>query len=593
MVRPLLLVLAGIVVYTAVAMALRAQGKLPEYVRVSGPITTLHTGRGRALLNRLAAPKRAWRAWGNLGVGIGLVVMVGMFVAVFNAGYQALQQPERTPVQNPQNVLVIPGVNDFLPLSAAPEIVLGLLIGLVVHEGGHGLLCRVEDIDIESMGLAFFAFIPIGAFVEPDEDSRARASRGSQTRMFAAGVTNNFFVAFVGFLLLFGPVAGSISVAAGVPVGDSTDGSAAARAGLGYGDVVTSVDGQPVANETEFSAALDDAGGEQVTLGLKNGDSVTVNRSVLITRVVPEAVQGISLSRGNATIVQRVNGTPVATEREFDRAMADRTVATIETNRGTATFPVGVYVSQVIRNEPFARAGAPTDTDLVVTHMNGTRIPNGTVFQDYMEGTEPGQAVAVTAYVNGAREQYTVELGRDEDGGGFLGVRPAFGHSGMVVDDVGIDVYPAGDFLGYLGGDSGLLGGILSGDFLVRIYIATLLPFFSVVAPGIAYNFAGFTGPVANFYAVTGPLSFLGGGVFLAANALFWTAWVNLNLGVFNLVPTFPLDGGHILRAGTESVVARLPVSRKRVLTKTVTVSVGLLMLGGILLGLFGPRLAG
>ncbi|PSP49754.1 hypothetical protein BRC67_10525 [Halobacteriales archaeon QH_3_68_24] len=235
MVSTLTWVLAGLALYTVGVMALRARGMLPESVRVSGPIVTLHTGRGRDFLDGLAAPRRFWRAWGNFGVGAAIVIMVGAGLAVFASALAAVQEPERSTIRNPQNVLVIPGVNDFLPLAAAPEIVFGLVLGLVVHEGGHGLLCRVEDIEIDSMGLAFLAFIPVGAFVQPDEESRNGASRGSQTRMFAAGVTNNFFVTFLAFLLLFGPVSGSIAAAAGVPVGSSVDGGPADRAGVEYG----------------------------------------------------------------------------------------------------------------------------------------------------------------------------------------------------------------------------------------------------------------------------------------------------------------------------------------------------------------------
>jgi len=590
MVSPLYWVLAAVVVFTAGTMALQARGKLPDSIRVSGPILTLHTLRGRQFLTWLARPKRLWRAWGNFGVGMALVTMIGMFAAVFNAGWQAMQQPEAQPVQNPQNVLVIPGVNDFLPLAAAPEIVLGLLIGLVVHEGGHGLLCRVEDIDIDSMGLAFFSFLPVGAFVEPDEESRLRANRGSQTRMFAAGVTNNFLVAFVGFLLLFGPVSGAIATAAGVPVGNAAAGSAADEAGLEYGDLVTEVEGQPVANVSEFETRLAAIDERSVDLTLKRGETATLERKLALVRSVPSVTDGIGPNRENATIVETVNGSAVYTERGFAEAMADRETATVETSRGTTTFPVGAY-GLAVENGPLANASVPADgTDVIVRSVAGERTPNASAYGDVVGGLEAGQTVEVRASVGGQTDTYSVTAGWDGPGGA-LGLRTQQGFSGIAVTDAGIDVYPAAQFLAYLGGFSGDWGGLFSGQFLQQMFVVLLLPFLSTLGLGFGYNFAGFVPDVANFYTVTGPLEPLGGGVFMLANVLFWTAWVNLNLGVFNCVPTFPLDGGHILRASAESLVARLPVEDGRRATTAVTASISLLMIAGLFLMLFGPQL--
>jgi len=591
MVDTLTLVLAGVVVSTLGMMALRARGLLPESVRVSGPIVTLHTKKGRAFLDWLAAPRRFWRAWGNFGVGIAVVVMFGAAAAVFSSALAAIDQPERTAFSNPQNALVIPGVNDFLPLTAAPEIVFGLVVGLVVHEGGHGLLCRVEDIDIDSMGLAFLSVFPIGAFVEPDEDSRNAASRGSQTRMFAAGVTNNFLVTFLAFLLLFGPVAGSISVAAGLPVGDVLQGSSADDAGLEHGDVVEQVEGTAVANGSEFEAELDRVEGREVSLSLRDGRQLTVERSVLVTRAVPGVLTGIELSRTDPTVVERVNGSVVHTEGQFARAVADRPVVDLTTNRGNTTVPVGAYIARVQSDEPLAAAGAPTDEDrqVVVTGVAGRRVTNASALSTVLDGTEPGETVSVVAYVDGQRQEYQVELTTGDDGHGYLGVRIAPGYSGLVLDDMGIDAYPAEGFLGFLGGSTGPLGGLLSGDFLRNALVVLLLPFFGAFAGG-NYNFAGFIPPVDNFYTVTGPLEPLGGGVFLLANVLFWSAWVNLNLGLFNCIPMFPLDGGHILRASTESFIARLPVEEGRRLTSAVTVSVSVVMLVGLAVMLFAPQ---
>ena len=55
----LLWILVGVLAYSAVAVALQTRGYLPRSVRLQGPLTTVHTKRGRAFLNWLAKPKRS------------------------------------------------------------------------------------------------------------------------------------------------------------------------------------------------------------------------------------------------------------------------------------------------------------------------------------------------------------------------------------------------------------------------------------------------------------------------------------------------------------------------------------------------------
>lgn len=579
MVDPLLLVLAGVVLYTVGATFLKMRGRLPEYVNVSGPITTLHTKRGRVLLDRLAQPKRFWRAWGNFGIGAALVVLVGSFVLVAFAAIQAIQNPTPTALNEPRNVLAIPGVNQFLPLSAAFEILFGLLVGLVVHEGGHGLMCRVEDIDIESMGLALFAFIPVGAFVAPDEDSRRRASRGGQTRMFAAGVMNNFAVAIVAFALLFGPVMGSIAVVSGAPVGGVLPGSAAAQNGIERGDVITAVDGVTVEDAGSLRTALAATDARTVEVSLKGGETVTIERSVIVTGAGADAPLGV-----NSTVTA-VNGTEVFTENAFREALADREVATLTTEDGEVTTPVGTLTSP-IEGSAFAAAGAPVEERVVVTSIGGERTLDHVALSTVLDGFEPGDEVEVVGYVDGERTSWTVTLGEQNDEA-FLGVTVQRGITGMSVDDFGTDPYPAAQFLGILGGGDG--AGI---DSPVQRAVVTLsLPFLSATG-GSAYSFAGFNGAVANFFTVTGPLSVLGtGAVLLLANVLYWMAWINLIIGQFNCVPAYPLDGGHLLRTSTEAIVSRLPVPDARSVTSAVTTTITLVMIGGLFVVIFGPRL--
>jgi membrane-associated protease RseP (regulator of RpoE activity) len=580
-------VLAGLLAYWVAVSALRARGWLPSYIGTMGPILTVHTKRGRLLLDRLATPKRLWRIWGNLGLGFALVVLVGVFALLVRNAITVVQNPPApTAANQPQNFLVIPGVNEFLPLAVAPEIVIGLFIGMVVHEGGHGILSRVEDIEVASMGIALLAILPMGAFVEPDEESVTVADRGARARMFAAGVTNNFLVTILAFGLLFGPVAGSIGVAQGAAVGGVFPGSPADRADIGRGDRIVAVGGEEIETNSDLAATLQTVGGESVTVRLGDGTEARVERAVLVTGLAeasPFAEVGV-----NRTIAA-VNGTPVRTEAGLRAALQNRTVATLETGGGeTVTGPAGALVT-IAPAEPAASSGMPAGKTVVVTAIAGERVASQEALSAVLSAHDPGETVAVTAYVDGSPQAYEVTLGEQSDGSSFMGVRVYRGVSGMVTSDFGTKLYPADAYRSLMAGEANA-GGIAG--FVQAIGFSLILPLVgSIGLGGLEYNFAGFVGWNAGFFTVTGPLEPLGGGVFLLANLLFWTGWINLNLGFFNCIPAFPLDGGHLLRMMAEAVVSRLPLSDRRMATRTVTTTVGLTMLGALLLMLFGPQL--
>ena len=584
-------VLVGITLYTVIAIGLQTRGYLPEYAKVSGPLLTIHTQRGRQFLDWLARSKRFWRAWGNVGVGIAVVVMVLSGFIVVTSVFAIVAQPEGAAIQNPQNVLVIPGVNDFLPLSAAPEIIFGLLVGLVVHEGGHGLLCRVEDIDIDSMGVALFALIPIGAFVEPDADNQREADRGAQTRMFAAGITNNFAITAIALLLLVGPIAASVAVVPGAPVGDTLPGSGAEAAGLGHGDVITAINGQPVDNESHLEDVVDEVDDATVEVSLRDGDPVTVERRLLVFGAVPGVADDV-VGQDPLTRITAVDGTAVNTEAAFDAAVADDSTATLETDRGNVTIPVGAFVAQVTENGPLADGGAPTDgTAVVITKVGDQRVTNASTLRPALDRHEPGDTVTVETYVRGHQSVLDVRLGEDDDGRPILGVGVQDGYSGLILDDFGVDTYPANQFLGMLTGgaipdDAGVATGVLF--YLVQLLV---LPFAALVGPDLNYNFAGFTADVTGFFVVEGPLAFMGGALLLGANLLFWTAWINFNLALFNCIPAFPLDGGHIMRTSVESVASRLSLPYGRQVVTAITLSITVAMIGALLVMIFGPML--
>ncbi|MFB6269548.1 MAG: site-2 protease family protein [Halobacterium sp.] len=591
--------LVVLVVYWAGVSWAKARGLLPSFVNTTGPILTLHTKRGKRLLDRLSKPKRAWRAWGNFGLGVALVVAAGtLFVLVTSAIGTLANPPEPSAVNQPRNALVIPGVSDFMPLSVAPEIVGGLFIGMVVHEFGHGLMCRVEDITIESMGLALLAVLPIGAFVEPNEESQQRADRGARARMFAAGVTNNFVVVVVAFALLFGPVAGAVGVASGGLVGDVYDDSAAAAAGIDAGDRVTAVDGAAVANNSEFEDALRATSDRRVNVTLADGSEVAVDRHLLVTGVAADSPLA-DVETGS--VLTSVNDTTVYTEAGLEDAVQDRTIATFGTANGTTvTAPAGAFVT-VVPDAPASESGIPGETDAIVTSMAGERVTSGDDLRDVLGRLDAGETVQYVAYVDGERGTYEVTLGEQADGSSYFGVVIASGVSGVSVSGFGAQLYPADAFHALVSGDvsgsaaiSMMLGGASGGvpGFLQGVFAALFLPLISLLDPTLAFNFPGFAGVNTNFYVVEGALGALPAGVtFVFANLLLWTGWINLNLAFFNCIPAFPLDGGHLLRTVAEAFTSRLPVGDRRAVTQAITTSIGLLMLVSLVLMFFGPQL--
>ena len=134
--------------------------------------------------------------------GVAAVIIVSVFITVMlfiSVRYTLLVQPEPTGIYKPQNILLLPGINEYVPSTLA--VWLAFIITIAVHEFGHAILCRVENIKVKTMGV-LVAVIPIGFFVEPDEEELDRTRGMAKIRMFGAGITNNLVVGFSCFILL-------------------------------------------------------------------------------------------------------------------------------------------------------------------------------------------------------------------------------------------------------------------------------------------------------------------------------------------------------------------------------------------------------
>jgi len=399
----LTLVLYIFLIYWFIVSVLDRKGILERYnISAYGPILMIRTLRGQDFLDSMAKGeqrKRFWRIYANIGTVLVLIVMVYMFIyMMFNVYLTFVLQPEPTALYKPRNWLLIPGFNEYIPLLYG---FIGLVVALVVHELSHAILSVVEGIKVKSMGL-LVALVPIGAFAEPDSeqlfDEKEKGKKGveselnkkpgvnekkkvatsrERTRILSAGVTSNFCVALIAFVLFFGilfsiqPVSDTIIYVYGV-----AEGSPAEKSGIAPETFITRIDGSNARGIDGMNKALE--GKEEISLTVLN-------------------------KKGKEGVI----AVKVDSERD------------------------GVVIVQVERGTPAAKAGLRDGMSL--TRMDNKSITGHNDFHEFMNHTLPGQEIEVQT----GEETFTVELAKSPyyTNRGYLGIGIANDLLGMAVEE--------------------------------------------------------------------------------------------------------------------------------------------------------------
>lgn len=159
------------------------------------PVIMWKTDKFTDFIDRIAnlSPK-FWKYFMTIGV----IICYG---AMFFMTYLILQSLS-TMIDTPQISIVLPGVEMpgstiYVPFGYG---LLALATVLIVHEFSHGIISRVEKININSVGLLLFTILP-GAFVEPNEEELKKSSRFSRLKVYGAGSMANITLAVIAILI--------------------------------------------------------------------------------------------------------------------------------------------------------------------------------------------------------------------------------------------------------------------------------------------------------------------------------------------------------------------------------------------------------
>ena len=153
----------------------------------------------------------------------------------------------------------IPGVAPVIPGLTIPLVagILAFAVVVIPHEFSHGILARISKIKVKSSGLLMYGIIPVGAFVEPEEEKVAKLKRQAQNRISAAGVSANMLLAIilvVPVLLMYFYVMPHFNQSY-MYIGYVVPNSPAAYSNVSSGATITALNGHPVSNITNFVAA--------------------------------------------------------------------------------------------------------------------------------------------------------------------------------------------------------------------------------------------------------------------------------------------------------------------------------------------------
>lgn len=282
------------------------ENKEEKRIEFNFPLLILRTKIFSGVFNKLGS-FRASRliSWGALVI-VPIVAAIGLFLIITSL-VALLWNPvagEFARELGPGAIILLPGITPYLPILYGW---LAFIVAIVIHEGAHGVIARSLGLRVKSSGLLFLLFIPIGAFVDVDEEQIKRSRPKVSLRVMAAGVGGNIVVAIVCLLSLMVIVNGLTPVVDGVYIYDVMEGMPAEKAGLMKNDFIVSIDNIAIGKGTNLTQIIEGkAPGDLVEVTVLRGEMWTEEFSTIANLTESEGRTIMGIYSGNLATEERL-----------------------------------------------------------------------------------------------------------------------------------------------------------------------------------------------------------------------------------------------------------------------------------------------
>ncbi len=501
-------------------------------VTTYGPFIMWRTEGGKKFIDWLSRPERFWRSYAT--VCKVLCLTVGIFIMallIWEATIVSRIPDDRAPT--PEMMLGIPGINPIIPIVYG---IIGLVVAIIVHEFAHGILTRVGKMKIKSLGLFLFV-VPLGAFVEPDEQQIAKADRKRRSNVYAVGPATNVFLAIFCAFLFCGVFMASAEPVRPNPVvlGVGND-SPAFHGDIRYGSQLMDIGGRSIGTVSDLDRLEFEPGTQVMVSYYYSGELKSSEATAGLALVdVSSGLAADNAGLEEGMILAMLNGTTIHNQLDLESTL-------------NLTHP---YQKVSIRAMQYdEETEAYTDFPLSTITLSSRK--------DYYLQVDPGQV----------NETFVDR--------GFLGVNTAY--MGLLVTLPDTIIQRLAQPYANVNDPASFVGASL-------LFIA--LPF---------QGLAPIESPLADLFVPTGIMAGLPVNAFwFIANSLYWIFWINLMVGMTNVLPAVPLDGGYLFRDAVDAMVQKVKKNatekERASYVTTITYMLAFFVFMLIIWQLVGPRL--